>query len=119
MQFTTLFFHTRPSFKAVRLTGELFFLQNTDRPLIQRSFIDLLRNLSYCSAMFLTGEQDDAGLTPWDNLSYDICGREGITLVNLEHQPGYYKAEFDAQNLPTGVYFYRIGMKDFTNVKKM
>ena len=58
---------------------------------------------------------------------YDIRGREVVTLVDSRHQAGFYKHSFHAQNLPTGVYFYRIRMKDpstgsgqsFVAVRKM
>ena len=39
---------------------------------------------------------------------YDVLGREISTLVNEEKSMGNYKLEFDASNLPTGVYFYQI-----------
>ena len=50
---------------------------------------------------------------------YDIAGREVATLVNDFYQPGFFKVSFDAGTLASGVYFYRIRMKDFTAVKKM
>jgi len=39
---------------------------------------------------------------------YDVLGRELVTLVNEIKQPGYYKIKFDAGNLSSGVYFYRL-----------
>ncbi|MBK6773674.1 MAG: T9SS type A sorting domain-containing protein [Ignavibacteria bacterium] len=39
---------------------------------------------------------------------YDVIGRELFTLVNESKQPGYYKIKFDAGNLSSGVYFYRL-----------
>ena len=39
---------------------------------------------------------------------YDVLGREVTTLVNETKQPGAYEVEFNANNLPTGVYFYRL-----------
>ena len=50
---------------------------------------------------------------------YDLLGREVKVLVNSVHQPGSFKIIFDAKNFATGVYFYRIQMKDFKDVKKM
>ena len=50
---------------------------------------------------------------------YDILGREVKVLVNSVHLPGSYRIIFDARNFATGVYFYRIQMKDFMDVKKM
>jgi hypothetical protein len=50
---------------------------------------------------------------------YDILGNEVATLVNEAKQPGNYKVEFNASNLPSGVYFYRIISNDFVETKKM
>ncbi|MFI5251413.1 MAG: glycosyl hydrolase family 8 [Bacteroidota bacterium] len=50
---------------------------------------------------------------------FDILGREVQTLVNETLQPGDYSAQFDGTNLPSGVYFYRIQIGNFTDVKKI
>ncbi|MBN1547725.1 MAG: T9SS type A sorting domain-containing protein, partial [Syntrophaceae bacterium] len=50
---------------------------------------------------------------------FDITGREVATLVNAEVNAGYHSVVFRAPTLATGVYLYRIQMKDFTDVKKM
>ncbi len=50
---------------------------------------------------------------------YDVLGREAITLVNEKKNPGSYEVKFDASNLPSGVYFYRITANGYTAVKKM
>jgi hypothetical protein len=50
---------------------------------------------------------------------YDISGREVKRLVDESLNAGYYNADFNAANLASGVYFYRIEAKDFTDVKKM
>ena len=50
---------------------------------------------------------------------YDILGKEIKTLVN-EHKPtGRYEINFDASNLASGVYIYRIQINDFVSSKKM
>lgn len=50
---------------------------------------------------------------------YDILGREMVTLVNEVKTPGYYTVDFDASNLGSGVYFYKIVSNDFTDIKRM
>ncbi len=50
---------------------------------------------------------------------YDVLGREIITLVNRYYVSGKYKANFNANGLPSGVYFYRLITKDFIQTKKM
>jgi hypothetical protein len=50
---------------------------------------------------------------------YDILGREVETLIDKELEPGKYKLNFTATNLPSGVYFYLIRAGNFVKVKKM
>ena len=58
---------------------------------------------------------------------YDILGREVATLVNEQQKAGYYKVEFDASTLTSGIYFYKIQAGDpakgaeqgFVETKKM
>jgi len=50
---------------------------------------------------------------------YDVLGNEIITLVNKETLSGRYEVEFNATNLPSGVYFYRIQANNFVETKKM
>ncbi|MCG6914330.1 T9SS type A sorting domain-containing protein, partial [bacterium BMS3Abin03] len=50
---------------------------------------------------------------------YDILGREIKTLVNEQKSIGRYEVKFDASDLATGVYIYRLKVNDFVSVKKM
>lgn len=50
---------------------------------------------------------------------YDIIGRVVAILVNQKQNAGSYSVEFDASNLPSGIYFYSIQTDDFNSVKKM
>ena len=50
---------------------------------------------------------------------YDLLGREVKTLVNEEQLPGAYNVTFDATNLASGVYFYRLQASGFTSAKRM
>jgi len=50
---------------------------------------------------------------------YDILGKEVATLVNEVKPAGEYKVEFNAVNLPSGIYFYRIQAGSYINTKKM
>jgi len=49
----------------------------------------------------------------------DVLGREVRTLVDEEKQRGRYSVTFDASDLPSGVYLYRMVAGDFTQVRKM
>ncbi len=50
---------------------------------------------------------------------YDILGRLVSTPVNEFKQAGNYTINFNAANLASGVYFYRITANDFVETKKM
>ncbi|MCX7877160.1 MAG: T9SS type A sorting domain-containing protein, partial [Ignavibacteria bacterium] len=50
---------------------------------------------------------------------YDVLGREVATLVNEKKEPGIYDVNFDASELSSGIYFYRLEAGDFKAVKKM
>ncbi|MFI5253653.1 MAG: T9SS type A sorting domain-containing protein [Bacteroidota bacterium] len=50
---------------------------------------------------------------------YNLLGQEIRILVDESEQPGYRTVQFDASNLPSGIYFYRITAGAFTDVKKM
>ena len=50
---------------------------------------------------------------------YDVMGREVETLVNENKEPGNYEVNFNAQNLASGIYFYKMNAGDFTSIKKL
>jgi hypothetical protein len=50
---------------------------------------------------------------------YDILGNEIRTLVSEYKQAGKYETEFNAEILPSGVYFYRLQAGSFVKTKKM
>ncbi len=50
---------------------------------------------------------------------YNILGQEVATLVNEEKLPGIYTITFDASGLASGIYFYRLTVKDYSETKKM
>jgi hypothetical protein len=56
---------------------------------------------------------------------YDILGRELITLYDNILKPGFYEAEFNGSDFPSGVYFYKLtthevsGQAEFIDTKRM
>jgi hypothetical protein len=50
---------------------------------------------------------------------YDIAGRIAVDLMNKHQNKGIYEMEFDAANLSSGVYFYRIQSGKFSDTKRM
>ncbi|MFQ3598401.1 MAG: T9SS type A sorting domain-containing protein [Chloroherpetonaceae bacterium] len=50
---------------------------------------------------------------------YDVLGREVANLVNGRQAAGEYTVQFNAANLASGIYFYRLQAGDFVQTKKM
>ena len=50
---------------------------------------------------------------------YDILGNEIRTIVNEQKEPGYYEIDFNASQLASGVYIYRLQANEFVSTKKM
>jgi len=50
---------------------------------------------------------------------YNLLGKEVATLVNEYEDAGYHTVQFEAHNLPSGIYLYKIRAGKFTEVKNM
>jgi len=50
---------------------------------------------------------------------YDSMGKMVSELVNNEMQAGNYSVNFTGENLPSGIYFYKLTSGNFTETKKM
>lgn len=50
---------------------------------------------------------------------YDVLGNEVATLINEEKPVGSYEVEFNASNLSSGVYLYKLQAGNFVETKKM
>jgi hypothetical protein len=50
---------------------------------------------------------------------YDVLGRETAILVNEGLKPGTYEVEWDGSNYPSGVYFYKLITKSYSETRKM
>ena len=49
----------------------------------------------------------------------DVLGKIVATLVNKEQRPGSYEVQFNASNLASGIYFYRLTYGNLNLVRKM
>jgi Secretion system C-terminal sorting domain len=50
---------------------------------------------------------------------FDVLGREVATLVNKVQKAGEYTVDFDGSKLTSGVYFYKLTLGKYNEVKKM
>ncbi len=50
---------------------------------------------------------------------YNLLGRKAETLVNQHQQAGYHQITWDASEVCSGVYFYKVQAGDFIEAKKM
>jgi subtilisin family serine protease len=67
-----------------------------------------------------TGHHDQSGQAALSLLRvYDVLGREVATLVNEQLQPGTHTVQFDATNLSSGVYYYRLEAGSFSATRKL
>ena len=50
---------------------------------------------------------------------FDVMGKEVSDIVSEELLPGNYSQQWDASNMPSGVYFYRLQAGSFTETKRL
>ena len=50
---------------------------------------------------------------------YDLIGQEVATLLDEEKMSGYHRVTFNASNLASGIYFYRLQAGEFVQTRKM
>jgi len=70
--------------------------------------------IKYSIPRDVRGEKQEVRL-----MVYDILGREVATLVNKQQQAGNYEVNFDANNLGSGIYFYKLQSGSFIKSMKM
>jgi hypothetical protein len=70
--------------------------------------------IKYSIPTDVRGEMQEVRLTV-----YDILGNEVATLVNENQKAGNYQVTFNAKNLSSGIYFYRLQSGNFVESKKM
>jgi hypothetical protein len=50
---------------------------------------------------------------------YDLIGNEVASLVDEQKPAGEYFVKFNASKLASGIYFYRLGTSNYSEMKKM
>jgi len=62
------------------------------------------------------------GISKWGFVSlkvYDLLGRDVAELVNENLNPGEYEISFDGSDLQSGVYYFKLKVGEFDQVRKM
>ena len=98
----------------VGVPGEYELSQNYPNPFNPKTIIN------YSIPSNVKGQMSNVKLTV-----FDLVGKEIATLVNEKQNAGYYSIEFDASNLSSGIYFYKLEAGstgeagDFIETKRM
>ncbi len=50
---------------------------------------------------------------------FNVLGQEVATLLDQEMHPGSFSVEWNAGSVPSGVYYYRLQSKDYSEMRKM
>jgi len=50
---------------------------------------------------------------------FDVTGKKIVTLIDEAVAPGSYQIDFNGQNFPSGIYFYRLNTKTYSETRKM
>jgi len=105
-----------------KIPAELVLLQNYPNPFNQHTVIRYQVSGVRGQGLGISG-QVSGGMRVKLEI-YNILGQLVTTLVDEEKMPGEYRILWDGKNmrgedLPTGIYFYRMQTGDFSEVKKM
>jgi len=85
------------------LPGDLALMQNFPNPFNARTVI------SYQLPTFCRVQLE----------VYNLLGEKVATLVDGEQNPGYRTIAWEADDLPSGIYFYRLTVRDFARTRAM
>jgi hypothetical protein len=50
---------------------------------------------------------------------FDVSGKQVAALVNSYQNPGTYRLNFDAKDLPSGIYLYKLVCGEYIKTRKM
>ena len=111
--------------------GQLFF-GTSSQGLFEMDFVVSIEDDPPINKDFYLSQNYPNPFNPTTNISYsisqrsfvtlkiyDVLGIEVTTLINKEVRAGSYEVEFDANNLPSGIYFYQIRAGAFVDTKKL
>jgi hypothetical protein len=70
----------------------------------------------------VSGQSGQAGLAAYSHVRlsiYDLLGREVATLVSEQKEPGTHRVVWEAKDLPSGVYLYRLNAGPASQTRKL
>lgn len=91
--------------------------QNYPNPFNSKTIISFSIPISPFNPFPFQGEGNRERLTSL--IVYDILGQKIFTLLNEKLSPGFYEIEFDASELSSGIYFYRLSTPSYSETKSM
>jgi hypothetical protein len=50
---------------------------------------------------------------------YDLLGNKVVSLISSDQKPGIYQVNWNANDIPSGMYFYRLKAGDFSDTRRM
>ena len=98
------------------LPAEFSLEQNYPNPFNPTTIIKFKIPRGFAASPFTKGGTQGGSVTL---KVYDILGNEVATLVNEEMPAGEYEVEWNASDLPSGIYFYHLQASSFVETKKM
>jgi aminopeptidase N len=120
------------SFTFNRQPSSLAFDPNNDIVLKQASLILGIEDENFATADYQLNQNYPNPFNPVTKISYvlpkesdvklkifDLQGKEVTTLVNEKQKSGNYEVDFNAANLPSGVYIYKLTAGNFQSMRKL
>jgi photosystem II stability/assembly factor-like uncharacterized protein len=90
------------------IPNEFILYQNYPNP------FNPVTNIKFTIPSNVKGETSNVKL-----IVFDILGREIVTIINEKMRPGTYEVKWNAENIPSGIYFYTLETNKFKETKKM
>jgi hypothetical protein len=120
----------------VFLSEEYLYAGTYDAGICYRKLADLLVNIALRNLQnpdkFILNQNYPNPFNPSTTISFslpshsfvslkvfDLLGKEVATIVSEELPAGNYKRIWNAENLASGIYFYRLQAGNFTETKKL
>ncbi|MBK8944144.1 MAG: T9SS type A sorting domain-containing protein [Ignavibacteriae bacterium] len=111
---------TKVDYDKIEIPNEFILYQNYPNPFNPTTTIEynVSSNLAYQQKREMSNVETFNATSLQLNV-FDVLGKKIKTLINEKKYPGNYKVTFNAENLPSGIYFYKLKSGKTEIVKKM